>query len=261
MTQQMSIKIGEQGKDWLGRYPALVKSYKPTPNVTSFAADWDAKPRGVVKIDHGKYSIEIEDVLSIASMQVAVHDGEGLFEYSINAGLSTNNDQGLIAHEEARNRVYAILKRIEQKGWRNLISEDDPRVTGKDRLNYVLTVTNSIGLDTKYVPTLDEWMRIPNLTPWNFYGEHQYLTVYFGRERTLLDPTKPGSYLLTYTLTSEVENYRGYVGADNRKDWKQKLLAALADLKQRRAKAEAALKAQGIKIDETYQDPPLPDLK
>ena len=191
-------------------------------------------------------------------MQVVAHAGEGAYQYSINAGIT---DPDLISHDEARLKTYALLKKIEQAGWKILISENDPRITGKDRLNYVLTVTNSIGLDTKYIPTLEEWMRIENLTSWSFYADRQYLTVYFQRERTLLDPVKPGSYLLTYKLKSETENYRGYVGPSNRPRWKELLPGELLDLKQRRAKAEAELKAKGIAIDETYQDPPLPILK
>jgi hypothetical protein len=258
MTQQVSIKIGEQGKDWLSRYSALVKSYKPTPNVTSFAADWNEKPRGIVKIDHGKHSFEIDDVLSISSMQVAVHDGEGLFQYSVNAGITAPD---LIAHDEARDKLYAILKAIEQKGWKVVTPRGDPRIKGTDRFSYVLKKDKYIGLDTSYVPSLDEWMNLENLSSWNFYVDRQYLTVQFKRERTLLDPTKPGSYLLTYTLKSEAEHFRAYVGPDNRARWKELLPAELVPRDGDRAKAEATLKAQGITIDETYQDPPLPDLK
>ena len=258
MTQRISIKIGEQGKDWLSQYPALVKSYKPTPNVTSFAIDWLEKPRGVVKIEHGKYSFEIEDVLSMASMQVASHDDEGLFQYTINAGITAPD---LIPHEEARDKLYSILKAIEQKGWRVMTPRGDPRIKGKDRFNYVLQKDKYIGLDAAYIPSLSEWMQLENLTTWAFYADRQYLTVDFKRERTLLDPAKPGSYLLTYTLKSEAEHFRAYVGPDNRARWKELLAAELAPRDSDRAKAEASLKAQGIKIDETYQDPPLPNLK
>jgi hypothetical protein len=258
MTQEVTIKIGELGSEFQKRYPDQVKINKQPAGLDFYSIDWKFAAQGVVKVSHGAHSFEIDNVLSVLTSIDIDTPQEGFRKFSINAGITSPD---LIPHQEARDKLYAILKAIEQKGWRNLISEDDPRITGKDRLNHVLSVTNSIGLDTKYVPTLDEWMRIENLTPWNFYAEHQYLTVYFKRERILLDPTKPGSYLLTYTLKSEVENYRGYVGTDNRRDWKQKLPAALDDLKQRRAKAEAALKAKDIKIDEAYQDPPLPNLK
>ena len=259
MTQdEVTIKIGEHGEQWLKRYPGRGKSHQPAPGATVYSVDWDVRPRGNVKVDHGSHSIPIPFALGVSSMQVVEQAGEGAYEFSVYAGIT---DPDLIAHEEARDKLYAILKAIEQKGWKSLISEDDPRITGKDRLNYVLTVTNTIGLDTQYIPTLEEWMKIRNLTSWSFYADRQYLSVDFQRERTLLDPSKSGSYLLTYTLKSEVENYRGYVGPDNRARWKELLPTALLDLKQRRAKAEAALKAQGIKIDESYQDPPLPNLK
>lgn len=255
MTQNVSVKLGELGPDFQKRYPSQVRINKQPAGLDFYRINLDTRPRGTVTVDHGAHSFRIDDVLSVLTSIDVDMPLQGFEEISINAGIT---DPDLIPHEEARDKLYAILKAIEQKGWRVLISEDDPRISGKDRLNYVLTVTNSIGLDTKYVPTLDEWMRIQDLTDWSFYADRQFLTVHFKRERTLLDPAKPGSYLLTYTLKSEVENFRGYVGANNRRDWKQKLPAALDDLKQRRAKAEAALKSQGIKIDETYQDPPLP---
>ena len=35
-------------------------------------------------------------------------------------------------------------------------------------------------------------------TRWYFHADRQYLKVAFQRERTLLDPTKPGAYLLSF---------------------------------------------------------------
>ena len=258
--QNISIKLNEDGESLVKRYPALIKVNKQPAGLNFYKINWDSYPQGVVKIEHGQHSFVLENVLGIMGSQDLEIPQEGIDEFSIYMSLA-GTPQGLISHDEARLKTYALLKKIELTGWRNLISEDDPRITGKDRLNYVLKVSNLIGLDTKYIPTLEEWMSIENLTSWTFYADHQYLRVDFKRERTLLDPAKPGSYLLTFSLKSETENFRGYVGPDNRSVWKQKLPAALDDLKQRRQKAEATLRAQGISIDETYQDPPVPDLK
>lgn len=261
MTQEVSIKIGEQADEFVKRYPSQVKINKQPAGLDFYMIDWNSRPRGTVKIEHGQYSFAVEDVLGIQTSSDSELLIEGFYDYTIFAGLSTNNDQGLIAHGEARDKLYAILKKIEQKGWRVVTPRSRPRLTGQDRLNYVLKVSNSVGLDTQYLPTLDEWMQIQNLTDWNFYSDGQYLSVHFKRERSLLEATKPGSYLITFTLTSETEQFRGYVESEDRMRWKTLLPSQLDKLKPVRAKAETALKTQGIKIDETYQDPPLPNLK
>jgi hypothetical protein len=260
MAQEVIIKIGEQAVDFRKRYPDRVNVQQQPAGLDFYSIDWDSYPRGTVKIDHGKHSVVIDGVLGIQTHTNIDLPKEGFYSYTIFAGLS-NSPPGLISHDEARLKTYALLKKVEQAGWQTLISEDDPRITGKDRLDRALTVTSSIGLDTKYIPTLGEWMRIENLTSWNFYADHQYLSVYFKREHTLLDPAKPGSYLLTYALKSEAENYRGYVGPASRARWKELLPGELAKLKNSRFLAEVTLKAQGVAIDESYQDPPVPALK
>lgn len=258
MTQEVTIKIGELGSEFQKRYPDQVKINKQPAGLDFYSIDWKFAAQGVVKVSHGAHSFEIDNVLSVLTSIDIDTPREGFRKFGINAGITAPD---LIPHDEARDKVYAILKRIEQKGWRVVTPRSRPRLTGQDRLNYVLKVSNSVGLDTQYLPTLDEWMRIENLTDWNFYADGQFLTLHFKRERTLLDPTKPGSYLLTFTLTSDTEQFRGYVESEDRMRWKTLLLSQLDKLKPVRAKAEATLKAQGIKIDETYQDPPLPNLK
>ena len=257
MAQEVSIKIGERAPDFQKRYPDQITIIKQPAGLDFYKIRWKSKPRGTVKIDHGAYSFAIEDVLSLSTTLDLELPEEGFADYSINAGMAEPSP-GLIPHAQARDKIYALLKQIEARGWRSFTSEYEPRLTGQDRLNRVLTVNDWIGLDTKYIPTLDEWMKIESSTSWHFYADRQYLTVDFRRESSLTDPEKPGAYLLSFALKSEAQHYRTYVGPDNRARWQALLPTELATLKQNRAKTEAALKAQGIKIDETYQDPPLP---
>ena len=143
---------------------------------------------------------------------------EGLYEFDISSGITAPD---LIAHDEARHKTYAILKRIEDAGWKNTVDIGGPRIRGKDRLRYAISKNKYIGLDTTYLPTFDEWMQIESRTPWNFYAAGLYLQVIFTRERTLIDPTKPGSYLLTFNIKTETEYFRGFAGPDNRLHWKE----------------------------------------
>ncbi len=255
---KISIKIGEQGTAFAQRYPALVKIQHQPAGVDFYDVDWKQATPGSVTIEHGKYSFVIENVLSVmAGQDLGDEANEGLTEFSINAGITAPDR---IPHDEARLKMYAILQRILQAGWVTQIDRGDPRIRGKDAFNYVMTTSHYSSLDAAYVPTFEEWMRIESRTTWYFYADHLYLSVNFTRESTLTDPTKPGAYLISFNLKSENEFYRGYVGGEHRKEWKTRLPAELAKLAPLRAAAEAKLRAQGVRIDETYQDPPLPDL-
>jgi hypothetical protein len=258
MPQTVTIKVGEQGAAFAKRYPDLVKSSQWLNAAGFYKIRWGSEPRGKATIEHGIHSFTIDDVVSIEGNQdLGDFTKEGMYEVDINAGITAPE---LISHDEARLKMYAILQRILQAGWSVWIYQNDPRIHGKDALDYVLTVSRASSLDATYLPTFDEWMRISSLTTWYFYADHVYLSVNFTRESTLTDPTKPGAYLISFNLKSENEFYRGYVGGEHRKEWKTRLPAELAKLAPLRAAAEAKLRAQGVKIDETYQDPPLPDL-
>ncbi len=257
-TSTISIKLGEQGDAWQKRFPELIKFYSPTPNTINYSADWKQSAPGTVNIEHGQHSFEIYHVLSASSLIANREAQDGLSKFSINAGITAPD---LISHDEARVKVYELLKKIEQAGWTVITGRGDPRLTGKERFNYVTGKDSTAGLGVDYTPSVEEWMRIENLTQWSFYANKQFLNVYFKRESSLLDPNKPGSYLLTFTLVSEIEHFRGYVDSSDRARWKELFPNEIATYPPSRAKAETTLKAQGIKIDETYQDPPLPNLK
>ncbi|TCV90686.1 hypothetical protein [Sulfurirhabdus autotrophica] len=255
---KISIKIGEQGTAFAQRYPALVKIQHQPAGVNFYDVDWKQATPGSVTIEHGKYSFVIENVMSVmAGQDLGDEANEGLTEFSINAGITAPDR---IPHDEARLKMYAILQQIVQAGWQMNITRSMPRLRGKDALDYQL-VDDYTSLDASYVPTFEEWMKIDSRTDWRFYADHIFLTVNFTRESSLTDPTKPGAYLISFNLKSENEFYRGYVGGEHRKEWKARLPAELAKLAPLRAAAEAKLRAQGVKIDETYQDPPLPDLR
>lgn len=259
MPTQVSIKIGELGPDFLKRYPDLVKVQHQSAGVDFYEINWDSRPRGILFVEHGKHSFAIEDVLGISSMQdLKELSLEGLSEFDIYAGIT---EPDLIPHDEARLKTHAILQHILQAGWQPIVMRDNPRITGKDQQAFMFATSNVNGLDPRYLPSFEEWMRIEDRTAWNFYADHLYLSVCFTREKTLRDPLKPGSYLLEFNIKTEAEEFRIYVGPDNRQKWKEKLPAELARLPAIRVKKEAELRAKGIKIDETYQDPPVPDFK
>ncbi|MET0320825.1 MAG: hypothetical protein ABW069_08920, partial [Duganella sp.] len=210
-----------------------------------------------VRLENSIQSFEIENTLSVTAIDEPLSQDEGIVNFSINAGISSSD---LISHDEARKRFIFILKTIRNAGWKRFLDEGDPRLTGRDMLGYILNQSPASSMDADYEPTFEEWMKIPSRTTWSFYANHIYLSVDFSREPTLLNPEKPGAYLVTFTVNSENNHYKSYVEPRDKKNWKNALPAQLAALPSMREKAEAELRAKGFKIDETYEDPPKPNL-
>jgi hypothetical protein len=115
-----------------------------------------------------------------------------------------------------------------------------------------------MGLDPAHIPSFEEWMRIETRTGWKFYANGVFMDVNFTRESTLTDPSKPGAYILSFDVSTEVEHFRGYAESKDRLRWKEIVPGVLPTLAKIRADKEAALRAKGIAIDESYQDPPVP---
>ena len=94
-----------------------------------------------------------------------------------------------------------------------------------------------------------------------FHAPGSYLQVTFTRERTLIDPTKPGSYMLTFNVQTEAEHFRGYVESEDRQRWKVVLPKVLSGLAESRTQKEKELRGKGVRIEETYFDPTAPGLQ
>ena len=255
MSSNTIVHLGEQGEAFAKRYPGQVRINRQPAGLDFYRIDWNAPAKGVVIFEHGKHTFTVENALDVSGYQNIDFPKEGMPELDITVGITGPNG---IAHDEARQQMFAVLQRILQAGWKVFIQRDDPRLRGKDALNYVLTTSSASSLDATYLPTFEEWMRIESMTNWFFYADHIYLKVSFTREHTLIDPTKPGAYLIDFNFQNEAEHFRGYVGSDNRKRWKELLPAELAKLVPMRAEAEAKMRAKGVQIDDTYQDPPVP---
>ncbi len=259
MTQEVSVRIGEPGPDFAKRYAGQIRKIHQPAGVDFYKIDWSQESPGLVRIEHGKNSFAVEYVLGISSGQeLGELFREGLYEFDISSGITQPD---LISHDDARLKTYAVWRRILEAGWRQVIERSEPRLQGKARQDYMFATTNSNGLDATYLPTFEEWMRIQSRTPWSFYANGLYLEMSFTRERTLTDPAKPGSYLLTFNIKTEAEYFRGYAGPDNRLRWKEVVPQELVKVAALRANKEAELRSRGIAVDESYQDPPAPSLK
>lgn len=256
MSEPLMIRLGEAGSDFYRRYPQKVSLKRQPAGVDFYNVRWNSPPYGTVKLDLNSHPITVHNVLSVQTAQeLGALSSEGLYEFTINAGVS---EAELIPHDEARLKTHAILGDLLRAGWIAVVERSEPRLHGKPRFDYTMSTDSTNGLDPAYLPTLDEWMEIENRTPWSFHAPGAYLEVSFTRERTLLDTQKPGAYMLTFSIKSEAENFRSYVGSEDRLRWRTVLPEVLKALAEARKKKEDDLVARGIRIDTMYGDPTIP---
>jgi hypothetical protein len=253
----IELRVGESGESFASRNPTIGSVDRQPAGLNFYELNWSTKAMGAVFLKLKSSSLNIPNVLNVTGIEDTDFRHEGIFQFRINSAITNST---MISHDEARIKTHAFLKTIRQSGWKTVIPKDMARIRGKDMNNYLLETGNLTTLDSAYVPSIEEWMQYKDLTTWEFYADHVFLAVQITREHTLIDPSKPGAYLLSTSLQSDEEYFRGYVDGRERHRWKELLMSEVAKMAQSRAEMESQFRLQRIAIDETYADPPLPDL-
>ncbi|WP_336951644.1 hypothetical protein [Acinetobacter sp. AS167] len=246
----------ETGAQFAARIQANIDNPLPTSTTTFYNQHWDKNPIDVV-IEHGPNSITLHHVIGV---QTSVANSNDLITgYSVYAGLSNDST---MSHDQARLAMLAIFKDLKQAGWQRYISLSDPRLNDKDALAYASK--EFYELDPNYVYSLDEWMQLKDGSRWMLQANGIYLSITVRRDQTKMDQQQPGAYYVSYKFQSEKEYYAPYFKDDDLKKsainaarWVSLYPGIKKQMNQIRAKTEAELKAQGITIDESYQDPAL----
>ncbi|WP_288391987.1 hypothetical protein [uncultured Herbaspirillum sp.] len=251
----ITIQNNSSPEALLKQAPSAVKVVTRPPGVNFYSIDWSTSSLGKVIIEQGKKSIEVPHVRSLQGADDRWFPEENITEWEIYADISALPQ---ISHDEARKTIYTFLQNIAAKGWEPLIDLDDPRMTGKDRFDYVIHQSPSSGLNIDYEPSLQEWMKLEDMSHWSFHGDDAFLTVTMRRAQEKMNVNQPGAYLLVITLTGDKEGFRAYVKPKERKNWRTVLPAALKQLQQQRADREAEAVSRGIKINKQYRDPQPP---
>lgn len=247
----------ETGAEFAARIQANIENPLPTSSTTFYNKGWDKDPIDVL-IEHGKNSITLHHVIGVQT-DTAGKNGIITSYNNISAGLSNNST---LSHDQARIEILGILKDLKQAGWQRFISLSDPRLDGKDALSYAQK--EFYDLDPNYLYSLNEWMNLKDGSRWLFQANGIYLIIQMYRDQNQMNPQKPGAYFLRYEFVSEKEYYAPYFKDDDLKKWEINAARWVSlypgikkQMNQIRTKTEAELKAQGIQIDESYQDPPL----
>jgi hypothetical protein len=249
------LRIGNKGSTLVAQNRSNAKTDSQPAGLNFYELQWPSTEKGKVIIAQGETRLPIGNVLSVTGVEDTDYLIEGMSEISINSTLTKKD---LVGHDEARLLVFALFKQIRDTGWQVAIPRSIPRISGQIMTKLLLETGMRTTLDPAYMPSLQEWMQLENLTGWQFYLDRVFMRVQFTRETTLIDPLKPGAYLLSITLKSESEHFRGYVKARDRAKWKELLPSVVAGMRQKRAAMETELRSKGFAIDERYTDPPLP---
>ncbi len=247
----------ETGAQFAARIQANVDNPLPTSSTTFYNQQWHKNPIDVV-IEHGPNTITLHHVISV---QTATVGNNGVVNGYNNIGAGLTNEDTM-SHDQARLEMLSIFKHLKDKGWQRYISLSEPRLTGKDAWDYAQK--EFYELDPDYPYTLDEWMQLEDGSRWLLQANGIYMTITMRRDQSKMDTEKPGAYYISYEFVSEKEYYAPYFKDDDVKKWEINAARWVAlypgikkEMNQIRAKKEAELKAQGIMIDESYQDPPL----
>ncbi|MQR02462.1 hypothetical protein [Glaciimonas soli] len=255
--KEVTIRVGQQGKEWVDMYPNAVHVNDKNANgeIVFYKVDWpDQGPFGTVSIDHGANSFTVPYVMGVmGSALPSDHPDEGIDEFDLSVSLTPSPTE---SHPEALHQFYALLKTIQNAGWKREIGVEQPRISGRDALVYSQASGNSgYSIDASYVPTLDEWMKIKDIgSHWNFYANDVYLDVNFMRDSDKMNPNLPGAYLVSLNFKSANVVERTYFDEKDRPRYKELYPAERKRLAKKRGEAERKIASQ-YHIDETYIDP------
>lgn len=256
VSSNVVVEIGESGKSFAQKYQGMVDVNDRNPGSHFYRVNWSDGTLGTVTVKNGSSSLAIDSVLSTMGDSDDTYPAEGISSYSISMALPPRNN---VPHDDARLKFYALLKHIQEAGWKRWIDPGMPRLSGADALRYQMSeIENGAGLmslDASYVPSLDIWMKIKDMTGWQFYLNGVYMNVQLMRDKKRLDPNLPGAYFLTLGLESKDSFERSEQTYQDRPRWKELYPAARKKQAEERVKSEEKLHALGFKIDTEYRNP------
>ena len=249
----VKIKVGEPGTKFLqrnqldsrgniNRQPAGLNFYKHR---------WGTTYSGTVYVEHGVHSFEIPHVVSFTGTENAEKPEKGLYDFSINAGITAAD---YVLHDEARIAFIDLLQTLIQKGWKQSLTYDSPRLNGEQAFKNYLNDHRYAALPIDYSPTLEEWMKIDSGS-WYLYAGDLFLDIDIQRDRKRMNPQEPGGYLLSFRLYGKEEQGRSYFKPRDRDRWKELWVDVIKKLKKDRYALEERLIRQGYTIDTGYVEP------
>lgn len=213
----------------------------------------------VVLIGGGEHGLRIEQVSDISTV---IDEDLGDRVGNIDIKLRGLPDKSSYAEHQA-----FILQRIAElrsAGWKRYYLPSNPRVSGSqaDKIpsgDNVLghSMLNHPWLDPDYPIPLERWLHDKSFYSWYFHRDDAYLHVWSWCWDDQQAPMERATCLTTLQFQSEYDFWLSSFEENERPRWKELMPAKLAKDRETRRGVEEQLRAAGIEIDESYQDPPI----
>ncbi|WP_311968410.1 hypothetical protein [Pseudomonas baltica] len=204
-------------------------------------------------------TIRAENVINISSV---VNEQYGQSVQNLKFTLRGLPDNS--SHEKNIDFIYGIINELIAQGWRHYYYPSSPRIPGSEAIKlsggetvFGEHVRSHPWFDPSIKMSLDQWLSYPSVYEWHFYQHGVYLTLEVMRSDSEKDPKKNGNYLVSLAVQNESDFWHGHFEEKDMARWVTLLPGLLDRYHAKRAASEAKARANGIKIDETYQDPPI----
>ena len=167
-------------------------------------------------------------------------------------------------HSEQKDFIYQILRQLMSSGWEHMYRFPAARIPGSEshKLNDAENVLGEYALthpwfDPRIEASIEQWIQYGSAYSWFFYQVGTYLNVSIQRRDSQTEPKDRGTYLIQIKLMDESSYWRQHFSGEQLNNWQQLLPELLEQYRQSRESREAKARAAGIKIEESYQDPPI----
>lgn len=253
VSSPLIIRLGETGEAFHKRISSGVRVNRQPAGIDFYGLDWDRAPYAWIRFVHGDHSIDVHHVNGAQTSQDReTFKDEGFTHWTVHALLDPAQE---LSHSEAEARIHRWLRAAMDAGWRQYVDGGDPRLRGQDRLNVVLQGSTWIGLDARHEPSLQDWLKIPDRTPWKLCVDGAFMEVSFARQALSKSDASKSVYLITFSIKSQNEYLRSGVDSDHMAKWRDVLPEVLKRAAAQRADEERVLRERGFEIDEGYADP------
>lgn len=253
MSNIVSVEIGEMPDSFVGRYGNRVQVNNKNIGLNFYTIDWPPQEPGVVKIDVGGSSVEIDFALVLSSNFDRTFPDEGIYGLDIGSGLTKKET---MPHDEARLKFYDLLSRMLKAGWKRYIYQAHARLSGAEALRHALAdplLTDS--QDPGYVPSLEDWMKLRDNTLWELYKDGVYMEIRFMRDHDRMKLDEPGAYAVSVSIEAFDSKWRTLLPEKDRPRWRELLRKQREEEQADRQATEDKLRAEGYKIDTDYRNP------
>ena len=270
MNQMLNITIGQQGAEVVKHSPVPIKR-SGVNGLRMYDAGKPFKDLGATVVLKEDYSaIAFPPVEHLAFYEEGSMGG-GIDEIALDLLLprlpkSRTDTRAWAEYEDtAFKLVQNTIDRINAAGWQRWISFSDPRLSGRDTIDFVPGYRNRAytaewqdmwGVDPSYRMTREDWDNLSERWPHWYWIKHG-ATIELRYEKDDRGPEKPPLFDTLRVTIRSADTTSGWLYGPTKGDWKTYKQSEMTRKLAARKKSEAAARAAGAKIFEAYKDYPI----